>query len=76
MSQKSSYNDGQKTQKIQNVGSNWDKNLRKYNIWGEIPKKKTQQYDTKEPLKKSKFNPKSANVSKSPYNDGQKSKIF
>ena len=38
--------------------------------------KKTQKYNTNEPLKKSKFNPKSANVSKSPYNDGQKSKIF
>ena len=38
--------------------------------------KKTQKYNTMEPLKKSKSNPKSANLSKLPYNDGQKSKIL
>ena len=38
--------------------------------------KQTQKYNTMEPLKKSKSKPKSANVSKSPKNDGQKFKIF
>ena len=34
LSQNSPYNDGKKTRKIQNSGSNWGKNLRKSNILG------------------------------------------
>ena len=45
------------------------------NFWVKFSKQ-TQKYYTMEPFKKSKSNPKSAKVSKSPYNDGQKSKIF
>ena len=65
------------------------KNLRKSRIAGQIGAKisenptflvkfsrKTQKYITMETLKKSKWNPKSANMSKTPYNDGQKSTIF
>ena len=65
------------------------KNLRKSIIVGQIGakisenptfwfkfSKKTKKYNTMEPLKKSKSNPRSANVSKSPNNDCQKSKIF
>ena len=50
-------------------------NIIKFKIVGQILKKniKIRYYGA---LKKSKSNPKSANVSKLPYNDGQKSTIF
>ena len=48
---------GKKSQKIPGFGSN-------------SQQKKKQKYNTMEPLKKSKSKQKSANVSKTPYNDG------
>ena len=65
VSKKSPYNDRQKSQKIQNVGTNWGKNIRKSKIFGEILKK-TQKYYTMEPLKKLKSTRNSPKYQKHP----------
>ena len=66
---------GKNTRKFRIVGQIGAKSSENPTFWVKFSKK-TQKYDTMESLQKSKSNPISAYVSKSTYNDSQKSKIF